>query len=417
MMKQYKIKRHALLLLCFIMIFVSSFPVGVSAFKPASHYVILEKVAAALPTNSVIRAAIEQHKDIAAWGANGPDLGYANIRSALDYAPWADAHHYDRVGSLAKKQLQLALASGDKKKIAFAAGWVTHCIGDLYCHGVFVNPETGVYLDNVNTRDLHAQLENAAEKYVWVDIGSRTAAQHSSSNFSSYFSDSSAVPTSLLVEATTSVLGSSPTADTISSWISTTKSMAYTGIVGYSFMSYNDSINFLSSQSNRINRLKEAVRLSIEKSTDILKKAEAGDYSLFSDRWNLDAADDNRPIGTLTVRIKTGTLSYSGTNNDVYFGMELTNGKKKEWLLDKSGYDDFESGDYDSYYLYVGDTDFYPSQISRVWIKCLKTGLLYDDWYCQSVSVEINGVTKLQQTLNRWFKSSSTIWNTYPNGL
>ncbi|WP_243169698.1 hypothetical protein [Clostridium algidicarnis] len=52
------------------------------------------------------------------------------------------------------------------KKITFAVGWISHITGDLACHGIFVNTECGVYLDNENTRALHKELGNNAEAVI-----------------------------------------------------------------------------------------------------------------------------------------------------------------------------------------------------------------------------------------------------------
>lgn len=145
----------------------------VQAFQSASHYALIQKVKDNLPSNSIIGQAIKEYPNIAAWGSIAPDLGYFQPGQLGGYAPWADRYHYYKVGSFAKTQLKEAIDSRDNKKIAFAAGWVSHVSGDLASHGIYVNPECGVYLDNESTRSTHSELEGKAEPYVWSTLGNQ----------------------------------------------------------------------------------------------------------------------------------------------------------------------------------------------------------------------------------------------------
>ncbi len=46
----------------------------------------------ALPQVSTIRLAIEQTMKVTNWRANGPDIGYGDLRVALDYACCQSTH-------------------------------------------------------------------------------------------------------------------------------------------------------------------------------------------------------------------------------------------------------------------------------------------------------------------------------------
>ncbi len=139
-------------------------------FNQAVTFILMENVSNTMD-EGVIKEALKAHKDIAAWGANGPDLGLIQVGELFGYSPWSCNFHYFKTGDFCKTMLEKALESGDLKKIAFAAGWVTHCCGDMGCHGIFVNPEAGVYLDEPEGRPLHMALEKNAEPVLWVEKG------------------------------------------------------------------------------------------------------------------------------------------------------------------------------------------------------------------------------------------------------
>ena len=123
--------------------------------------------------------------------------------------------------------------------------------------------------------------------------------------------------------------------------------------------------------------------------------------TLFRDGWNLDAALDSRPIGTLVVTIKTSDKYLAGTDCDIYFGMKLSNGRVYERLLDKEGYNDFERNDLDDYFLYVGDKTFYPNQVASIWLRSVKSGA-GPDWHVNYIKVRINGVLVYTKNIKAW---------------
>lgn len=102
----------------------------------------------------------------------------------------------------------------------------------------------------------------------------------------------------------------------------------------------------------------------------------------------------NVEVDNLKVSIKTkgGTSKYKGlfgvmypyadqhgTDDDIYFGVKFKNGTSVEKLFDKSGYNDFESGDYDTYEISLGDS-YKLGDISQFYLKKVGTGLPGPDW-------------------------------------
>jgi hypothetical protein len=377
------------------------------AFGPAAHYVVMEKVAAALPPDGEIRQAMAEHLDIAGAGASGPDLPYCQLRGALGYAPWADRYHYDRVGTFAAAQLQKALASHDAAQVAWAAGWVTHVAGDMACHGLYVNPEAGVYLANEAGRALHRQLEAAAEVAVWVDAGGHPPDSYDKSSLPGKFCATSALPLSLVEDTSSQVFGSSPGHDYLT-YYRLFKTGLGTGI-GYSYWTYPEAQRFLST-SDRSARLAKAVEAAVKDAAALLQAAERGDYADFSDAWNLDAGKGGRPFGTLTVNVRTGDARGAGTDADIYFGLVFDDGTTKEWLLDKEGYNDFERGDNDDYYLFLGDKDRGPAQVTNVYLRMGAEHGLGVAWQAASIRIRVNGAVVLAQDIGVWLNNQGDKW-------
>ncbi|MDP4180565.1 MAG: GBS Bsp-like repeat-containing protein [Bacillota bacterium] len=383
------------------------------AWGAAAHYTIMQQTAngygGSFPSDSKIAAAMRAYPGVAAWGAVGPDLGYSEVRMAVGgYAPWGDVFHYDRVGTFAATLLKNALASGDQKKIAFAAGYLTHVMGDMNCHGTFVYPECGVYLDNASGRDLHQKLEKAADSYVWVNFGGKSSSSYTSSGVNSYFGE---FPADFFAQNISTIYG----------YIPVTKLTGTTGWEGLmrSFgigngASYSEALSFLNSV--RTNRISQAFRDSCVQSAALLMAAERGDYSGFKDSWNLDAANENRPFGALKVQVSTTTDALCGTDDNVYFGMKFADGRVYEKMLDKDGYNDFETGDNDPYYLYIGDKTLDPRNVRQVWIKKVYD-YWSDDWRIKDVSISVNGVGVYSQSLNMMLNKNTKQWIVNVNGL
>ncbi len=375
------------------------------AFQPASHCSLIEKVKMDLPEQSIIKKSLETYPGIANWGSNALDLGYLQPGQVLDRAPWADRYHYYKVGTFASEQLKMALASRDMKKIAFAAGWISHVTGDLACHGIFVNFECGVYLDNENTRALHRELENNAEAIVWADISKKPIADYTK-GISSIFSNIDDVPFDLVNDVSEKVYGVRPNLSEEKLQCKTLIAGLKTGI-GYNYADLQKSTQFLA-QNGRLERLKNAFVDANSKCTSLLISAENGNYGNFSDRWNLDVGKSDSPISSLTAVVETGEKFGAGTDDDVFLDIQLKNGNSKEWKLDKKNYNDFEQGDNDEYYLYINAIDFSPNDVDKVIVKKKKSTASYgSDWYLKTITVNINGTEALKQNVNNWIQGAN----------
>lgn len=97
-------------------------------------------------------------------------------------------------------------------------------------------------------------------------------------------------------------------------------------------------------------------------------------------------------IDNLQVRIKTKknktkwgipTTNY-GTDDDVYFGVTLQDGSTKELLFDKSGKNDFNSNNDDTY-TFTLNAPLTPGEIRQIWIR--KDNVVKDDWNPEFVEV------------------------------
>lgn len=417
-------------------------PVEVSAFKAGAHAVLSADVAKALPENSVIRRAMQKYPNIVAWGATGPDIPANTAAIVLDRAPWFERYHYELVGSFVSEQLRLALESGDEKKIAWAAGWVTHAVGDLYCHGVFVNPDpevNGVYLDNPDSKDAHGKLEAYADKLLYQDM-SETHEYYSPANMQKTFMsfDASGV-IELARQASVNTYGMTPSSEDYVDWMDFFKDIYLdTGAAGltnwvYSY-TYSEAADKLSGGKvptgkpfagmTRMERLNRAYSGAKTMSARLLQDAERGLYHGFSDEWNLDAYhEDGRSVGTLTVQIRTSDADGAGTDDDIYFGMILEDGTQwRSKVLDKHLYNDFESGDNDYYYLYVNSHDFPIKNIKKVFLTKESDGILGGAWKCAYLRATVNGKAIYDGDIHTWLKDDNLTWtgdttNIVPNRI
>lgn len=256
---------------CFVLFFVVICMIESYAFGPAAHYAVLIKVKQQLPSNSIVKTALNQYMKIAMTGANGPDLGYGQVRVVLGYAPWADRFHYDKVGSMSFHQLKDALSSNNNKKIAFAAGWITHVAADLACHGIYVNPEAGVFLDNSSGRELHADLESWSEPYLWHYAGLNLS-NYNKTYLPSLFSNSSDA-VSLLRATSNKVYGKYPSTSEVNQWYSLYTTSLKLGFGPYVYTSYNSALQNLNSGTRKV-RLENAFNKAVEDAVKLLLEVE-----------------------------------------------------------------------------------------------------------------------------------------------
>jgi hypothetical protein len=408
------------------------------AFKAGAHAVLSKEVAYCLPEQSTIRNAILQYPEIAAWGATGPDLPANEMGILIDDAPWFEAYHYEKVGSFASELLRLALQSNDLRNIAWAAGWVTHVTGDLYCHGVFVNPDPevdGVYLANPDTKEMHGLLEAWADKLLFSDKSNPKrsyTAQNMQATFRSF--ESSGVR-NLMVEATRNVFGKSPLPEEYENWMDFFKGFYLdTGVAGGTNWVYDNTYGEVSQYlqegvlaygpfagMTRADRLEYAYQQAMDMAAGLLFDVERNMYRGFSDAWNLDAYHlDHRSIGTLTVTIRTADTNLAGTDDDVRFGLVRDDGE--QWLspvLDKgSGLfgigsaicNDFERGSNETYYLFIDRGDFPPGRISQVFLE-KSEDRPWGEWKPESLTVTINGIPYFDGMVNTWLQDDHLRWS------
>lgn len=91
-------------------------------------------------------------------------------------------------------------------------------------------------------------------------------------------------------------------------------------------------------------------------------------------------------VNKLNITIKTSSKKWSGTDDNVYFGLKLNSGEVLEYLMDKPGYNDFERGDKDTYTFQLPRTVCYNEinaiQLRKDYIK------IDDDWRMESMLVK-----------------------------
>lgn len=112
-------------------------------------------------------------------------------------------------------------------------------------------------------------------------------------------------------------------------------------------------------------------------------------------RFIVDVANATSASGnencSITVRIRTKDVWLAGTDDYVYFGMELKDGRISEHLLDKSGYNDFERDDDDSYTVSLPASS--GAEINRVWIRKWKPAASASDgWHIRDIFVSGDGI-------------------------
>ncbi|SFD03284.1 phospholipase C [Clostridium uliginosum] len=119
------------------------------------------------------------------------------------------------------------------------------------------------------------------------------------------------------------------------------------------------------------------------------------------------------PIGNFHVVISTANEKYAGTDDYIYFGMELNNGKKVEFECNLPG-NDFTVGSTDSYQFNISDTSFNPSEVKRVWLR--KEKYIDDNFKLKSVEVYMQGKRVVNSKPNEWLIGNTT-YNIDVNGL
>ena len=105
-----------------------------------------------------------------------------------------------------------------------------------------------------------------------------------------------------------------------------------------------------------------------------------------------------------TIRIKTTDKLYAGTDNDVYINIKgFPNGKlceTGEFILDKTGRNDFERGNTDSFRVPAKSV----GKITEAILTKKKT-ITHDDWHLEWVEItQESSTTKTGARYNDWVK-------------
>lgn len=112
------------------------------------------------------------------------------------------------------------------------------------------------------------------------------------------------------------------------------------------------------------------------------------------------------PVETITVRIKTSSSTWSGTDDNVY----LRTSTGQRFQLDKSLYDDFERGDDDTYSVpidQIARQGFTLGDIQMLQIEKSPDGAA-GGWKLQSFSVSVNGgQIYASGNINKWLEKNT----------
>lgn len=122
-----------------------------------------------------------------------------------------------------------------------------------------------------------------------------------------------------------------------------------------------------------------------------------------------NSATFDTPVATITVRLRTGTARGSGTDDDVY--LRINDGQR--FALDKRLYDDFESGDFDTYSVPIdaaAERGLRVGDIKYLQIEKSKDGL-GGAWRLTDAIVGVNGqIVANDRHIDRWLRGSTRTW-------
>lgn len=448
-------------------------PETAMAWKVGAHWAAAMSVKSQLPLGNTIRLAMEKYPNDVAWGSTGPDLPANDPLIAINNVPWFDAYHYDQTGRFAAALMQQALASTDpdrERQIAFAAGWITHVAGDMAVHGLYVVPESGVYIDPHSNHELHGSLEQWADVYVWTQIAklnpqdyrpytAGTGDVESTKLYNRFQSSLSPGTVQLLDRVNRQVVleglasgyhltfledpnyyfgpEKMAAATLIFGLVTRTEQTGATSLWALlKDHSLPDLVSYLRANQIKIymqeadaeehltivrrERIQQAWAQTNEVARELLLDASRNDYSWYSDSWVLDAGmNDGRTVGSLKIVVATSGNAFAGTDKIPYFKMEYADGSTREWRLSHesntlnldyvsdAAYDDFEQGSRDVYYLHCPET-FEISQVRSITLRLgTDGGNVGPDWTMRAFAVAMN---------NRWVYLSDSWDHAYAPG-
>jgi len=112
-------------------------------------------------------------------------------------------------------------------------------------------------------------------------------------------------------------------------------------------------------------------------------------------------------LRTVQVVIKTKDVLWAGSDSDIRFGIQMKNGTKKSFNMDKSQYNDFERGDRDLYYFPVDVKNIKLADINGIFIEVTDHS---DDWNCEYCEVSFNNKGFTKHMVNRVFGGNG-VWS------
>ncbi|MBU3108406.1 phospholipase C [Clostridium gasigenes] len=118
------------------------------------------------------------------------------------------------------------------------------------------------------------------------------------------------------------------------------------------------------------------------------------------------SSDMQLPIGKFHVVLGTANEFQAGTNDYIYFGMQLEDGKTVEFECTLAG-DDFEQNFRTAYELNITDPTFDPQNVKKVWIRKAKFGA-GDDWKVNDIEVYMKGIRVFNKNINTWLSGNTT---------
>lgn len=102
-----------------------------------------------------------------------------------------------------------------------------------------------------------------------------------------------------------------------------------------------------------------------------------------------------------------------GTDDDIYFGVRFKDGTSVEKLFDKSGKNDFEAGNTDTYNIGL-NRNVKLADIASVYLRKKSIGLPSPDWYPEYMDISANNGNVIIKNLgriniNQWIKGQPTV--------
>jgi hypothetical protein len=401
------------------------------AFRPTGHVILQRLISRQLPQGNLYKVAMDAHPFYAAWGAVGPDICYVPEkvivpkwgykRKLLRASNYADVAHYYKAGTFSKNLVQAALESKDQNLIAFAAGWLTHVAGDFGSHGIYVHPEAGYYLDNVSGQDHHGEMERVSESVLFVEQGRLLDASFFTQGnlkggllYDKFFGKDALIEGRKASRAELKVAYEKIASFVKSVYENTYEEkfdadlvflmrhykQAFGGIgraKGFYLLSYEAAKKQMNEVSNRTVNLQRAFDMALQWGSDLFVSVSNGNYSAFSDSWNLDVGPDAH---TMVFRTIIDKHFASGSKNPIYVNLYLDTLHRKplQFYSSMLGKARYRKSDQLLSYMYLSERDFSPDSTYKFTVS--KSGVIKDASAIRFLELSYNGKKVFADTIN-----------------